>query len=144
MQPKEIALVAIGAVFLTNLSIVGTLLATGHFSDGSNQSAVVETSEPTEERAETSTAAPAKPALHSLWQATFICEDKVISSNSGKHIAHEVNSVASRYSEDEGIYRIFIDTKTSSSISAPQEAAEVTCEVSSDTMTIVGYKSMKE
>lgn len=144
MQTKEIVMVAIGAVILTNASILGTLLATGHFSDNQQSHETVIESDSQDQENNSVEPPPPKPALHSMWQATLLCEDKVNSSNGNKHIAYQINSVASRYSEEERIYRIFIDTKTASSADSPQESAEVTCEVSSETMTVVGYKSMKE
>lgn len=142
MQTKEILLVALGAVILSNVSIVGTLMATGHYGGHQHTS---ETPEPQSQEAPATPAQPPpRPRLHSLWQATYLCEEKLMSLNSNHHIAHQVNSAASRYSEEEKVYRIFIDTKTASSVDAPQQSAEVTCEVSSETMTVVGYRSMKD
>ncbi|NHN37813.1 hypothetical protein G8764_10940 [Pseudomaricurvus alcaniphilus] len=147
MRPKEIAIVAIGAIVLTNLSVVGTLFATGHFSSDPPAASEVPQDEPENPDPAVTEAVPPppepKPALHSMSQAMYICEDKVVSSNSGKHIAYELDPVASRFSEEEQVYRIFIETKTISRVDAPQETAKVSCEVAAETMSIVGYKAMK-
>jgi len=141
MQPKEILLVAVGALLLTNVSIIGTLFATGYFSDGTQAEEVVE-----EEIVEAAAPPPEppKPQLHSMSQAWYLCEDRVNASNSAKRFSYSFDSVASRYNEDSQTYQIFIESQTASRAEAPMETREVTCEVSAVDMSISSYADKKK
>ena len=144
MQRKEIFLVTIVAIVLTNVSIIGTLAVTGYLSGEEKHEQKVE------EEAELSQDEPAEPipphppALHSMSQAMLVCVDKLMSNNQGKNIAFDINTVASRYDEEDQKYTIFIDTKTPSRVGAPQETAEVTCEVEAASMSVSAFQSMTD
>lgn len=143
MQPKEIVFVAVGALLLANVSIIGTLFATGFFDDGSQpeeaeeEPEVVEASPPPPPE-------PPKAMRHSMSQAWYVCEDKVNDSSGSKRFSYSFDSVASRYNEDSQIYQIFIETKTASRADSPMETKEVACEVSAVDMSIVSYAAMKK
>ncbi len=143
MQPKEIVFVAVGALLLANVSIVGTLFATGYFDDGS---AVEETIEEPEEIEAPPPAPPEPPKAmrHSMSQAWYVCEDKVKVSGGSKRFSYSFDSVASRYHEDSQVYQIFIETQTASRADSPMETKEVTCEVSAVDMSIISYAAMKK
>lgn len=146
MQPKEMLLVAVGAFVLTNVSIVGTLFATGYFSDETQagELAVEEAEEEIAEEEPVPPPPPPKPKLHSMSKAWYVCEDKLVAANNAKRFSYQFDSVASRYNEDTEIYQVFIETQTASRADAPMVTSEVTCEVSAVDMSIVGYKAMKK
>ena len=141
MQRKEILMVLGGAFLLTNFSIVGTLLVTGHF-DSDNAPNPEPATEPLAQKpvAEASTS----PKLHSMADAMYLCEEKLNTSNKGKQVSYEFGMIASRFSEDSGTYHIFINTQSASRANSPQESSEVTCDVSANDMKIIGYKAMKK
>lgn len=141
MQPKEIVLVAVGAFLLTNVSIIGTLFATGYFS---NDTQADEIEEIPEKVIEVPPPLPPKAQRHSMSQAWYVCEDKVTTSNASKRFSYSFDSVASRYNDDTQIYQIFIETQTASRADSPMETKEVTCEVSAVDMTIVSYAAKKK
>lgn len=141
MQPKEIVLVAVGAFLLTNVSIIGTLFATGYFSNDTQADEIEETPEKV---IEAPPPPPPKAQRHSMSQAWYVCEDKVTVSNSSKRFSYSFDSVASRYNDDTQIYQIFIETQTASRADSPMETKEVTCEVSAVDMTIVSYAAKKK
>ena len=137
MQRKKLLLVALVAILLTNGSIIGTLFVKGYLSDKNRpeQEPIASASEPGDR--------PPTPVLHSMSQAMLVCVDKLMNHNKGKNIAFDINTVASRFLEEELSYTIFIDTNTPSRVGAPQEIAEVICEVDATTMQVAGFKSMK-
>jgi hypothetical protein len=141
MQPKEIVLVAVGAFLLTNVSIIGTLFATGYFSNDTQADEIEETPEKV---IEVPPPPPPKAQRHSMSQAWYVCEDKVTVSNASKRFSYSFDSVASRYNDDTQIYQIFIETQTASRADSPMETKEVTCEVSAVDMTIVSYAAKKK
>ncbi|NIB42013.1 hypothetical protein HBA55_20580 [Pseudomaricurvus alkylphenolicus] len=147
MQPKEIMIVVGGALLLTNLSIVGTLFATGYFDSDktteSKEAAAAQENE-IEEPAPGAITPPKKRALHSMAKAMYLCEDKLNAANTGKRMSYEFNAVASRFDTETDSYTIFINTQTASRASAPEESAEVTCEVSAADLSITNYKVMKD
>ncbi|GAA5316873.1 MAG: hypothetical protein AseanaTS_20770 [Candidatus Pelagadaptatus aseana] len=127
------------AVLLTNVSIVATLLATGAIGDSEEE--VVE--EPQPEVAAEAAAEPQPPkptVIHSMAKAMYVCEDKLLTSSSGKEISHQFDTVASRYTPDENKYVIFIETQTSSRNSAPQKDNSIICEVSDQDLSVKGWK----
>lgn len=143
MQPKEIVFVAVGALLLANVSIIGTLFATGYFDDGTHPAEVEEEPEAVE-APPPPPPEPPKAMRHSMSQAWYVCEDKVNDSNSSKRFSYSFDSVASRYNEDSQVYQIFIETQTASRADSPMETKEVTCEVSAIDMSIVSYAAMKK
>ncbi len=142
MQPKEIVLVAVGALMLANVSIIGTLFVTGYFDDGNAAEEVTE--EPEVVEAPPPPPEPPKAMRHSMSQAWYVCEDRVNASNNAKRFSYSFDSVASRYNEDSQVYQIFIETQTTSRADSPTETKEVTCEVSAVDMSILSYAAMKK
>ncbi|MGH1374294.1 MAG: hypothetical protein ACRBBW_19820 [Cellvibrionaceae bacterium] len=143
MQPKEIVFVTVGALLLSNVSIIGTLFATGYFDDGSDTEETIEEAE-VAEAPPPPPPEPPKAQRHSMSQAWYVCEDKVNESNTSKRFSYSFDSVASRYNEDSQTYQIFIETQTASRANSPMETKEVTCEVSAVDMSILSYAAMKK
>jgi hypothetical protein len=140
MRAKEYLMVGAIAVLLTNVSVVGTLVATGFIGDSEEE--VVEEPE-VEDTAEAELAEPQPPkpaVIHSMAKAMYACEDKLATSSSGKELSHQFDTVASRYTPEENKYVIFIDTQSSSRNSAPQKDNSIICEVSDQDMAIKGWK----
>ncbi len=142
MQPKEMLFVAVGALLLSNISIVGTLFATGYFSNDTQAEEIEET--PAAAIKPPPPPEPPKAQRHSMSQAWYVCEDKVTESNASRRFSYSFDSVASRYNDDTQIYQIFIETQTASRADSPMETKEVTCEVSAVDMSIISYAAMKK
>ncbi len=145
MSPKEMLYVIGGAILLTNSAILGTLLATGFLNDneGHDTPKPLPQPLPATEVIEEISIAKLPTKRHTMAKAIYACEKKLKAANDGKRFAYQLDAVASRFSEETQSYTIFIITQTASRRAAPAENAEVTCEVSAETMAVSSYKSMK-
>jgi len=165
MQTKELLLVTAGIILLSNISIVGTLYATGQFDSAAEVAAqkhadaqalaeqqVADAQALEEARLAEETAAnapelgpdglplpPKKTVIHSLAKASYLCEEKLKLANINKEVSYQFDAVASRFTEEMMQYSIYFATQTSSRTDAPQKDMNVTCDVSAETMEIVGY-----
>lgn len=135
MQAKELFLFGAGAILITNISVVATLVATGFLGGEKEPDAI--------EIVDTAPAA-AEPhqhkVIHSLAKAMYACEDKLHAANANQNISYEFDTVASRYKPEEGLYSIFIETHTASRTNEPQKDFSVICDVSDQDLKIAGYK----
>ena len=139
MQAKELFWIGAGAILVTNISIVTTLIATGFL--GSKQEPELEVIEMID--TELVPAQPYKPkAIHSMAKAMYACEDRVHAANANRKISYEFDTVASRYNEDEGLYSIFIETHTTSRSNKPQKDFSVICNVSDQDLKVVSYTAL--
>ncbi len=142
MQFKDILMVAGGAALLIQASVLGTLYASGFFTTAAETAAQTEkvvgvasiplTPQPL---------FPSSQSLHSLSQAMYLCEDQLKSSDSQHPLSYQIHNVASRYLEQEGVYRIFFETQSTSRVDAPMRTAEVMCEVSANNMIVERFRS---
>jgi len=144
MLRKESLLVVVGGILLTNISIIGTLLVTGHFdSDAEAAEAVAEVAP------DSAVAPPPEPELpksrigylHSVADAMYICEEK-LKTSSAEFESHSFDHHASFYEETEDVFHIFIESQKVSRAGAPSEIADIICDVSAETKTVVNYKVM--
>ncbi len=143
MQPKEILYVAFGAVVLTNVSIVGTLMATGQIG---GEEPLSEQEEVAEEGLEAE-ALPPEPEpvsrvnyLHTLADAMYLCEERLIASNEGLLKSYSFDHKASRHMGEQDIYFVFIEMETVGSLEEPSETGDIYCEVSPESKSIVKYQ----
>ena len=152
MQKKELLLVAVATVLVVNLSIAGTLLASGYFA-GEEEAAEHAPQQEVEADSDAEAAAdgaagqgPAEPKpsaaeyLHSMAEAMYICEDKFLASTAGVNKSYEFKHSESYFSEEDEIYRIFIEFETIGKPGMPAQASSVMCDVSAPKRTVAGYK----
>jgi len=165
MQTKELLIVTGSIILLSNVSIIGTLYATGQFDSAEEIAAqeaaatlalaeeqAAEAQALEEARLAEEAAAnapelgpdglplpPKKTVIHSMAKASYLCEEKLKQTNANKEVSHQFDAVASRYTEEMMQYSIYFETQTTSRTDAPQTDNTVTCEVSAETMEIVGY-----
>lgn len=156
MKPKEIILLAGGALLLSNVSIIGGLYAGGYFNNpneleiAEHEEVPIEETPPEEAATEEERVVelgpdglplPPKPrVIPSMPKAMYVCEDKLKDQIAGKGISYQVDSVATRADDEAGLYKVFFETYTSSRAGAPTEGKSIACEVSFETMEISGYK----
>lgn len=165
MHKKELIIIAAGILLLTNVSLI-TLYATGHFDSpeekaakqqarlDAKQVAIAEAAQAEEQARLAEEAAanapelgpdglplpPKKTVIHSMAKAAYLCEDKLKASSSGKEVSYQFDAIASRYTEEAMQYSIYFETQTTSRTEAPQKDMNVTCDVSAESMEIIGYK----
>lgn len=162
MQAKELLIVTGAIILLSNVSIIGTLYATGQF-DSAEEIAAQEQAAAEEQAAEAQALEetrlaeeaaanapelgpdglplpPKKTIIHSMAKASYLCEEKLKEANANKEVSYQFDAVASRYTEEVMQYSIYFETQTTSRTDAPQVDNSVTCEVSAETMEIIGYK----
>ncbi len=143
MHPKELLYVAIGAVVLTNVSIIGTLFATGQLGGTEPEPPSLE-----EQAEKSETASPAvAPAsvsrvnyLHTLADAMYLCEARLLEENSGSLKSFSYDHQASRYMEGRDIFFVFIELETVGTQDEPAQLGDIYCEVSPESKSIVSYQ----
>jgi len=166
MQAKELLLVTGGIILMSNLSIIGTLYATGQFDSAAEiaiqeQAAIqalaeqqaadaqaLEDARLAEEAAANAPELgpdglplpPKKIVIHSMAKASYLCEEKLKEANANKEVSYQFDAVASRFTDEMLQYSIYFETQTISRTDAPQVDTSVTCEVSAETMEIIAYK----
>ena len=145
MRSKEILLVVVGALLLTNVSIFGTLVASGHFGDDAESSDPEEAVAATEDAPAPAVEPPApepKNVLHSMADAMYLCRDKVQQSSSSERKSYSFDYNASFYDEQERIYHVFIEYQKVGDFNNPGQLSDIICDVSAVEGTIVNYKVM--
>ena len=157
MQKKEVVIVAACAFVLSNLAIVGTLMAKGHFDSGEPEPVEVaeveeepqDTETPPEENTDPNTdpnadpnAAKPSPAdyVHHMAEAMYICEEKFLTSTANIRKSYEFKHSESHFSEEEELYRVFIEYETVGEPANPALGFSVVCEVSAPKRAIASYK----
>lgn len=153
MQPKETLLVVVGGILLTNISIFGTLLLTGHFDGDAEEQLLAEAAAEAPSAGEPSPdGAPAPEPelpksrigyLHSVADAMYICEEK-LQSSSAEFKSYSFDHHASFYNEAEDVFHIFIESQKVSRAGAPSELADIICDVSAESKTVVNYKAVNK
>jgi len=145
MQQKEVLYVALGAVLLTNISILGTLYVTGIVGSdpAAEEAAKLALEMEQQKQAELAYAVP-EPAsrvnyLHTLAEAMYICEERLTSSNDSLK-SYSFNHQTSRYMEESDIYFVFIELETIGTLDSPGKTGDIYCEVESSTKAIIKYQ----
>lgn len=160
MTLKEKLFVGIGALLVTNLSVVLTLVLSGFFK---NDQADVPEPEPTEAVAENPEEAAKIAAIvdkykfvpsdelptvksrlnriNSIAEAMYLCEDKVEASSPGPK-SYSIDYNASYQDKDNDLYLVFLTLETPSTADGERKLADVTCEVEAATKSITNFKIM--
>ena len=136
MTRKEAILVGVGAVLITNISIVLTLFLSGHF--GSNEAPEPEP-EIVEEIDEEPTPPP-PPKLHSMSKAMALCDERILKESRSKRFSYEYDHLATHYRPESESYHIFAETYGLVSSNTPGARTSVICDVSTGPLSISGYK----
>ncbi|TQV82435.1 hypothetical protein FKG94_06730 [Exilibacterium tricleocarpae] len=149
MQKKEVLFVVLGAVLLSNLAIVGTLIAKGFFAgDKTGQVAAdiaPDGDEPPGEEADPGAELGLAQVhgvnyLRQISEAMSICEDKFLTATSSIRKSYEFKDSESHFSAAEELYRVFIEYETLWEPNSPPKGFSVVCEVSAVTRAIASYK----
>ena len=146
MQQKEIVYIALGAVLLTNVSILGTLYATGILGADpvSEEATKLALAAEQEKQVELAFAVPEPVSrvnyLHTLAEAMYICEERLTSNNENILKSYSFDHQASRYMEDGDIFFVFIELVTVGTIDSPGKTGDIYCEVEPSTKAIVNYQ----
>lgn len=148
MQRKELLYVALGALLLTNISIIGTLFFTGVIGGGGAPEPNVEEIDDEQSTSPTVVAGEeVEPEsrvnyLHTLAEAMYICEDRLTSSNSHLLKSFSIDYQTSRYIEETDIFFVFIEMETVGLAGKPGEIGDIYCEVSPASRSIVNYQQV--
>lgn len=153
MQKKEVLIVAAAAVVLSNLAIVGTLMAKGFFDSGAPDSAEIVAAEESPPEVETPAEENTDPAadpnvpkpspadyVHHMAEAMYICEEKFLASTANIRKSYEFKHSESRFSQEDEIYHVFLEYETVWQPDNPAKAFSVVCEVSAPKRAIAAYK----
>jgi hypothetical protein len=162
MTLKEKLLVGVGALLLTNTSIILTLVLTGFFGENEPEPVPDTSSEAADMEAVSAEAAriaaivdkykftpsaelPAVESrltrINSISEAMYLCGDKTdASSATPKSYAFDHN--ASYYDAGLDVYMVFLTLETPSTADAEGILSDVTCEVEAATKTITNFKIM--
>lgn len=160
MTLKEKLLVGVGALLLTNTSIILTLVLTGFFGESEPEPAPDTPGEVADMEAISAEAAriaaivdkykftPAAELpevesrltrINSISEAMYLCGDKTdASSSTPKSYAFDHN--ASYYNPELDVYMVFLTLETPSTAGAEGTLSDVTCEVEAATKNITSFK----